>query len=434
MGRICWPTASRRSVILVIVVIALGHVSAASAQTTLPPGRDAAPTPDALVREAIANNPNVRAARGRWEALARTPIQMRTLPDPQLQIQEFTVGSAKPAAGYETSDFYYTGFGVSQDIPGPGKLRLQGEIAEKEADVARRRYEAAQRDVSEKVRENYFELFYLTKTMTLLEAERSDLARIEQIAQARYRVGEGQAQDVLRAQLQATQMLNQIEHHHREMQQRQANLKAVLGRDLDSANITVGEVGPTRIELTETQLVQAVRSHSTDVMMDRAISERSEKALELARKGYIPDFAVGYAYEKTGPGLRDYYMLTVGAKIPLYFWRKQTPAIEQAELDLAAARSEVRAHELEIGAQAEDELVAIHASDRMLNIYRQGLIPQAENSMLAALAAYRVSKADFQTVISAFVDLLNLNQEYERELADHEIAVAKLEQMVGDFK
>lgn len=434
MERFCRPAASPRATTLVLVAIALGCVSSASAQVKLPPARDAESNLDALVREAMAHNPAVIAARERSEAFTRVPIQMRTLPDPQVQIQEFTVGSPKPAAGYETSDFYYTGFGVSQDIPGPGKLRLQGETAEKDAEVARHRYEAAQRDAAEKVRENYFELFYLTKTLSLLQAERSDLAQIEQIAQARYRVGQGQAQDVLKAQLQATRMLNEIEHHHREMQQRQAELKAALGRDLDSPNIVIGGVEPTRIELTDAQLVQAVRSSSTDVMMDRATSERSEKVLALARKGYIPDFTVGYAFQKTGPSLRDYYVLTVGAKIPLYFWRKQTPAIEQAELDLAAARSQVRTHELEVGALAEDELVAIHASNRMLNIYRQGLIPQAENSMRAALAAYRVSKADFQTLISAFVDLLNLNEEYERELTDHEIAVAKLEQMVGDFK
>ncbi len=413
---------------------AMTQVSPARAQTTSPSSPNAASNLNALVREALIHNPEVVAARERWEALTRVPIQRRTLPDPQIQVQEFTVGSPKPFAGYETSDFYYTGFGLSQDIPGPGKLRLQGEIAERDAAVASHRYEAAQREAAEKVRENYFELFYLTKTLTLLEGERGDLAQIEQIAEARYRVGEGQAQDVLKAQLQATQMLIQIEHHHREMQQRQTDLKAVLGRDPDSPNIAADELAPTRIELTGTELAQAVRSHSTDVMMDRAAAERSEKALALARKGYIPDFTLGYAYQKTGPGLRDYYALTVGAKIPLYFWRRQTPAIEQAELELAASRSQIRAHELAVGADAEDQLVAIHASDRMLDIYRQGLIPQAENSMRAALAAYRVSKADFQTLISAFVDLLNLNQEYERELADHEIAAAKLEQMVGDFK
>jgi outer membrane protein TolC len=422
------------TVSLIFFAMAFASRAQAKAQTIPPASSDSSSDLVALVREGMERNPSVVTAREHWEALKRVPIQMRTLPDPQVQLQEFTVGSPKPSAGYETSDFYYTGFGASQDIPGPGKLRLQGEIAEKDAEVARHQYETAERDAVERIRESYSELFYLTKTMGLLERERSDLARIERIAEARYRVGEGQAQDVLKAQLQATQMLSEIEHRHRETQQRQTELKAALGRNLDSPNIVVGEVKPTRIEVTEGQLGQAVRDHSTDLMMDRAAEERSEKALSLARKGYIPDFTIGYSYQKTGPGLRDYYMLTVGAKIPLYFWRKQTPAVEQAALDLSAARSQIRARELDTSASAEDQLVAIHASDRVLRIYDQGLIPQAENSMQAALAAYRVSRADFQTLISAFLDLLNLQEEHYRELADHEIAVAKLQQIVGEVK
>ncbi|HLK86275.1 MAG TPA: TolC family protein [Candidatus Binataceae bacterium] len=423
-----------RAAIAVLTAMTLLSASRAGAQGAVARSHDASSDLASLVREGMERNPDVVAAREHWQALRRAPIQMRTLPDPQLQLQEFTVGSPKPSAGYETSDFYYTGFGAAQDIPGPGKLRLQGEIAEQDAEIARHQYQAAQRQAAEKIREGYFELFYLTKTAALLARERGQLAQIERIAEARYRVGEGLAQDVLKAQLQATRMLDEIERRRREMQQRQADLKAALGRDLDSANIAVGDVEPTRVDLNQAQLAGAVSEHSTDLMMDRAARGRSEKALDLARRAYLPDFTLGYEYEKTGPGLRDYYMLTLGAKIPLYFWRKQTPAIEQAALELSAARSRLRAHELDAAASAEDQLVAIRASDRILKVYDQGLIPQAENSMQAALAAYRVSKADFQTLLSAFVDLLNLRQEYYRELADREIAVARLEQIVGEMK
>ena len=421
-----------RALLILLVVTTLASGPSASAQT------DVSNNPSSelgqLVCEGMAHNPFVVTARERWEALKRVPIQVRTLPDPQIQVQEFTVGSPKPSAGYETSNFYYTGFGVSQDIPGPGKLRLQGEIAERDAEVARRQYETAQREAGEKIRENYFELFYLTKTIDLLETERSNLGHIGQIAEARYRVGEGLAQDVLKAQLEATQMLNEIEHHHRELQQRQANLKAALGRNLDSPNIVVANVEPTRVELSDLQLGRAVRDHSTDVLMERSAEERSEKALSLARKGYIPDLTLGYAYQKTGVGVPDYFMLTVGAKIPLYFWRRQTPAIEQATLEVSAARSQIRAEELDAGASAENELVAIRTSDRILKVYDQGLIPQAENSLQAALAAYRFSKVDFQTLLSAFVDVLNLREEDCRELANREIAVARLEQIIGELK
>src|ERR1700747_2411674 len=101
----------------------------------------------ALVDEALARSPVVLAARSHWQAQTKVPIQASTLPDPEVSLQHFTVGSPQPFSGYESSDFYYTGFGVSQDIPGPGKLRLQQAEAQKDADYPKHRYEAAGGDV-----------------------------------------------------------------------------------------------------------------------------------------------------------------------------------------------------------------------------------------------------------------------------------------------
>ena len=117
----------------------------------------------ALIQEALAQSPMITSARKHWQALGKVPVQVATLSDPTLSLQHFTVGSPQPFAGYETSDFYYTGFGVSQEIPGPGKLRLRASEAERQAAAARAAYLAQQRQVVEQVRESYFNLFYLRK-------------------------------------------------------------------------------------------------------------------------------------------------------------------------------------------------------------------------------------------------------------------------------
>ena len=105
---------------------------------------------------------------------------------------------------------------------------------------------------------------------------------------------------------------------------------------------------PTHLQLDSAQLARLSDSGSPDLAADRAMEARSAEALKLAHQGYWPDFTVGYSYEKTGPGFRDYYMLTLGAKIPLYFWRKQTPAIEQAALEAESAREQTQATQLEV--------------------------------------------------------------------------------------
>ena len=434
MNRLGRLVARRHAVALILVAIAVARISSASAQTTLAITRDATSNLDALVREAVTNNPGVIAERAHWQAQTKVPIQAATLPDPQVSLQHFTVGSPQPFSGYESSDFYYTGFGVSQDIPGPGKLRLQKSEAEKDAEYARHRYEAAEREVEERVREIYFELFYHAKTLVILDRNQDELRLIQQIAETRYRVGEGLQQDLIKAQLQTTEILKEHAMHHQEEDQEQLALKQILGRDPDSRNLEIGEVQPTHLQLDSSQLAQLAASGSPELAADRAMEARSSEALKLAHQGYWPDFTVGYTFEKTGPGFRDYYMLNLGAKIPLYFWRKQTPAIEQAALEAEAAREQTRATRLQVSTAAESSLVALRTAERIMSIYRDGLIPQAETSQASAMAAYRVGKVDFQTLLSSVLDLQNLRQEYYRSLADHEIAIAKIQQVVGDRK
>jgi outer membrane protein TolC len=386
----------------------------------------------ALVDEALSRSPLVLAARSHWQAQTKVPIQAATLPDPQVSLQHFTVGSPQPFSGYETSDFYYTGFGASQDIPGPGKLRLQKSEAEKDAEFAMYRYEAAQRAVEEKVKETYFELFYHRKTLAILDRNQDELQQIQKIAETRYRVGQGLQQDLIKAQLQTTEILKEHAMHHLEEDQEQLALKQILGRDPDSRNIDIGDVEATNLQLDSSQISNLADSGSRELAADHAMEARSAQALKLAHRGYWPDFTVGYTYQKTGPKFRDYYMLNLGAKVPLYFWRKQTPAIEQAALEAESAREQTRATQLQVSSDAESSLVAMRTAERIMSIYRDGLIPQAETSKASAMAAYRVGKVDFQTLLSSVLDLQNLRQEYYRSLADHEIAIAKIQQVIGD--
>jgi len=385
-----------------------------------------------LVDEALARSPVVLAARSHWQAQTKVPIQAATLPDPQVSLQHFTVGNPQPFSGYESSDFYYTGFCVSQDIPGPGKLRLQKSEAEKDAEFARHRFEAAQREVEEKVKEIYFELFYHRKTLAILDRNRDELQEIQRVAETRYRVGQGLQQDLIKAQLQTTEILKEHAMHRQEEDQEQFKLKQLLGRDPDSRNIEISYIEVTHLQLDSSKLSQLAGSGSPDLAADRAREARGAEALKLAHQGYWPDFTVGYSYEKTGPGFRDYYLLNLGAKVPLYFWRKQTPAIEQAALEAESAREQTHATQLQVSSDAESSLIAMRTAERIMSIYRDDLIPQAETSQASAMAAYRVGKVDFQTLLSSVLDLQNLRQEYYRSLADHEIAIAKLQQVIGD--
>jgi len=404
-------------------------------QTTDGPGaRYETDALQSLIEEALAHSPLIFAARQHWQAETRMPIQESTLPDPQITAQSFSVGDPIPGNDLQTNNFAYFGYGASQDIPYPGKLRLRATVAEKEAQASREAYEAQQRQVIEQIDETYFNLFYLLRALDVLQQTYDELQRVEHITQAQYQVGMAQQQDVLKAQLQMTAILEETETTREQFGQGQADLKAILGREQDSPEIRLGEVKPTAFNIDDSELRELALTGSPVLKQAQALEAKSEQSLKLAHEDYIPDFSVGYMYQKTGARFPDYYMVTVGAKIPLYFWRKQTPAVEQAGLEKESSHAQTYATKLSILSQAQNQWIAIQTTQRVIKIYRDGLIPQAQATLKSALATYRVGKVDFQTLLSAEIEVLRLEQQYYRAIADHEIAIAKIRQIVGNVR
>src|SRR6266849_5870081 len=115
------------------------------------------PTPlSELLDETGRNNPDILAARRAWQAATQVPSQVSTLPDPQVMLQHVAVGSPRPFAGFSNSDFAYLGFGICQDLPYPGKLRLRGEAAQRDASASRERLEGVRRSTLEQLKAAYF--------------------------------------------------------------------------------------------------------------------------------------------------------------------------------------------------------------------------------------------------------------------------------------
>ena len=162
-----------------------------------------------LVREAEQKNPQIAASFHSWQASRSVPKQVSTLPETQLWVQQFSVGSPRLFAGYSNSDFAYIGFGASQDIPYPGKRQLRARVAENEAGSMEAQVDSIRRTVVGNLKIVYFQLAYIQQTLGVLQKSDELLNQVQQAAEARYRVGHGNQQDVLKAQLQHTKILQE---------------------------------------------------------------------------------------------------------------------------------------------------------------------------------------------------------------------------------
>jgi cobalt-zinc-cadmium efflux system outer membrane protein len=385
-----------------------------------------------LLGEAEKNNPQIEAARQGWQAAKQVPTQVATLPDPQFTLQHLSVGSPRPFAGYTNSDFAYIGLGVTQDIPYPGKLKLRGEIAKRDADISQQQVESVRQAVLAQVKACYFQLAYLSKTLAILESDGELLRQVEQAADARYRSGIGSQQDVLQAQLQKTKLVREIAMHHLEVGKLEAQLNELLNRPQDSPHIEPTDLAETPLLQTYDELLTAAKAQNPELAGAQKMTEKQSLQVDLARKDFYPDFNVQYMWQRTDPTqFRAYYMLSVGVRVPIYRSRKQKPELAQAQSEELRARSEFEAQSQQLASELRAQYVIAQQTRELLKIHREGLAPQARSAFQSGLAAYQSNKQDFQPVLASFLDVLHLDEEYWQNLAEYETAIARLEQITG---
>jgi cobalt-zinc-cadmium efflux system outer membrane protein len=385
-----------------------------------------------LLEEAEKNNPQIEAARQGWQAANQVRTQVSTLPDPQFNMQHVSVGSPRPFAGYTNSEFAYLGLGVSQDIPYPGKLRLKGEIAKRDADVSLQQIESVRRAVLAELKAGYFQLAYLSKTLTILEQDGELLKQVEQAADARYRSGMGTQQDVLQAQLQKTKLLREIAMHHLQVGKLEAHLKQLLNRSQESPDIEAADLTETPLAQNYDDLLAAAQAQNPELAGAQKMIEKQSLQVDLARRDFYPDFNVQYMWQRTDPTqFRAYYMFSVGVRVPIYPGRKQRPELAQAEAEQLRARSELQAQSQQVASELRSQYVIAQQTSELLKIHREGLSPQARSEFQAGLAAYQSNKQEFQALLTAFLDVLHLDEDYWQNVAEYETAIARLEQLTG---
>jgi outer membrane protein, heavy metal efflux system len=154
--------------------------------------------------------------------------------------------------------------------------------------------------------------------------------------------------------------------------------------------------------------------------------------VDLARKDFYPDFNVQYMWQRTDPAqFRAYYMLSVGIKVPIYRNRKQRPELAQAEAEKLRAGSELQVQSQQLAGDLRSQYVIVQQTSELLKIHREGLSPQARAEFQSGLASYQSGKQDFQALLTAFLDVLHLDEDYWQNIAEYETAIARLEQLTG---
>jgi cobalt-zinc-cadmium efflux system outer membrane protein len=381
-----------------------------------------------LVREALQKNPAVQSALHTVEAQRRRIPQAKALPDPTVgigwagNIRPFSVQSGDPSS--------YRAVTASQQLLYPGKLKLRGEIASKEADAALADYEAVRRRVTAGIKATYYEYWFYDKAIQTTLKDKDLLTKLSQIAEARYRVGKGIQQDVLRSQVEISLLLQRLTVLQQQRMTAQVRLNTLLARNPDGTLPPAENIQESALNYSLDDLYRLARQNDPGLQREQQMIERNQLAANLAQKDYYPDLSVGYMYQQR-PLMPDMHGMTFTVNIPVFYKSKQRQEVRQATEERLAAEGSRDNRQNELNFELKQQYLAAKASDELLRLFSQGVVPQSSLALESSMSAYQVGTVDFLSVLGNFSTVLNYEIDYYRELANYQSALARMESMVG---
>lgn len=383
---------------------------------------------DDLVRLALENNPGVQSALRRVNALRRRRPQATSLPDPVVSVG--WMGDIKPFGVQRQDSSSFRSIGAMQEIPFPGKLKLRGQIADREAEAALWEYEATRRRVVAEVKLAFYEHFFAHKAIEITRKNQDLLEKLARIAETRYRVGKGIQQDVLKAQVELSRLRQKLTLLEQQAQTAEVRINTLLNRNADTPLAPPDSLEPAALTHTLDSLQQLARENDTGLRREEQMIERQQVAVNLARKEYYPDFGVGYMYQNR-PLLPEMHGFTVSLNIPIFYKSKQREGVNEATEELLSAKRSRENQAITVAFQVKEYYLAARASQELARLYSQAVVPQSSLALESALAAYEVGSVDFLTLMESFSTVLDYEVDYHRELANYQIALARLEPLVG---
>jgi outer membrane protein TolC len=387
---------------------------------------------DQLVDEALQNNPEILAAKKRWEVFKEKIPQAYALEDPMLGLG---IISLPTNFSFRDEDMTMKELSLSQKFPFPGKRPLMKEMAEKEAEAVFTEIEGKIHQIIRDVKTAYYDLSHVYRTTQVVQKNKEILENFAKIAETQYAVGQGIQQDVLKAHVEVSKMVDELIMLGQRKKALEAKLNALLNRPPETPVGEPEEVIFRKLSYSIEELQKVALEMNPTLKGMKKMIEAKEKAHALAKREYYPDFNFKFAYGQrdNSPDMKRRDMLTgmMEINIPIFYKSKQDRKVAETKAEILAAEAQYRAMKNELLFMIADMSSMIQRVERQIELYRTGIIPQASLQINSAMSAYRVNKADFMTLLDSRMTLYKYELEYHQALTEYEKNVASIGAAIG---
>lgn len=366
---------------------------------------------------ALFNRPQVAAAYYDWAASVENITVARSLPDPQFTFQAYIERSLTSLMP-----------GLSQQIPGPGKLKARGHAAAAASEGKYFTFESAVLQSAFALKTTYYQLGLLEEQLRLKRATLVLLENQERVILAQNVTGAATLADSLRVQGELDRARNDLASLEDSRRPLLENFKAALGLTPQQPAPPV----PAHFEfanenLDEDEMLRFAFAHNPQLAAMAAEVRTAEAGIAVAYKERVPDFNAGLMAEVYEP---PFYWPQVGMTLPI--WRDKLAAeIAQAKANELAAQARWQSAQIELAVSFAQKSFACRENGRNLALIEDKLLPQAQQSLAVIRAGYRTGDAGFSNVISAERLLLDLQLGAAEARTQRAIALADLSLMVA---
>jgi outer membrane protein TolC len=380
---------------------------------------------DQVIAYARQHNPAIQVAGSQVVAARNVPDQAAAYEDPTLSWEAWNAPENFRIDRAENNIFR-----LAQKIPFPGKLRLKGEIASKQAEKMEQDLKATEIDIVTQVKKAYFDLWLTHQNLAVYRRDRELLTQIARSAEQKYAVGQVSQPDVLRAQVELTRAINRVTTETLALEKARARLNALLSRPPEARLGMPRDPPPPSMPYTVAELETLALANRPELLAQIKSLEKEGLARDLAQKAYYPDFEV-FVSRFENFRERNGFGAGVSASIPLAFKTKYDAAVGEATANLLAAQSELARLRDRTLFEVKQAFVELKTALEQLDLFLHTHIPQAEQSLASSQISYQTGVLDFLSLLDSVRAIQEVHLEHLTAAANFEKAWAELERAVG---
>lgn len=388
---------------------------------------------DSLLDFAKTRNPEYAAMQAEAKASGQRITPAGALPDPRLraELMDITKGGEQNPT-LSPGRVGSTRYTLMQEVPWFGKRDLKRDIAELEAEAAKGRALGTWTELSARIKTAYAQFYYVHGNERLTREILDLMIRLEKIAQVRYAGGLAAQQDVVRAQVEQTNLRNDLIALENERRGLRARMNALLSRPAPAAlaEPAVLRTLPAPAKLDYAALEDRVRARNPLLFVEDARIKAAEKSRELTYKNRYPDFTFGVAPNQFQNSVKQWDLM-VEINIPLQQATRRSQERE-SEAMLTAARSRKEAASNQVLSELSENIASLEAARRTETLVTASLLPQAELTFQAALPGYETGKVDFATLIDALRQIRQAKQNLIKAQAESQARLGEIERLLGE--